>query len=237
MKYSNLLIRTAGVAALLVATAAPAYAQSSTDRARMAQSEASAKIDAAVKIGGAGEAPRLLAEAQAALRSSKEQLARSHERDAIDEANRASMLADQALGVADRAKNDAAVEQANRASDAEATAAAAQQQAASQAEQRAAAESSAASAQAEAAAANDRAAVAQQAASNAAADAAAVRAAAATPTTTVTVQRETTPAYSVKKTTTKKPVRKVRKATSTTTVVRPATSTTTTTVKTEPAPQ
>jgi hypothetical protein len=216
----------AAVSALFLTAALPASAQSSTDRARIAIGEAHAKIDAAVKVGATGETPRLLAEAQASLRSAEEELHRSHEKVAIDQAHHASLLADQALGVAQKNKDDAAAAERDARVNAEANVAVATQQ-------RDAAENSAVNAQQQAAAANDRAADAQQAASNAAAEAQAARLAAATPpTTTVTVERETTPArtYSVKK-----PVKKVVRKTTTVKKTVPATTKTTTTVTTAPS--
>ena len=185
MRYSRLLARGAGISALLIATASPAFAQSSTDRARMAITEAHAKIDAAQKVGAVGEAPRLLAQAQASLRTAEEDLARSHEKEAIDDAHQASQFADEALGVAERNKTDAAVAERDARVNAEQTAAAESARSAS-------AETAASAAQESAADANARAEAAQQAASASAAEAAAARATPPPqPTTTVTVERET----------------------------------------------
>ena len=153
MNISTLLLRSAGVAALLVAT--PALAQSQTDRARTAIAEAQAKIDAAIKVGATTEAPEALARAQSSLRTAQEDLARSRELASIDDANQASTFADQALGITERRKSQAAAATRERSSSAEADAAVAQQDAA-------AANARADAAQQDAAAANARADAAQQ---------------------------------------------------------------------------
>lgn len=161
----------AAMAAALMLASTPALA-GKADRARSAIAEAQGKIDAADKIGLSGETPHLQAEAEASLRQAREDLKSGHKEAAISEANRASQLADTALGEAQRRKNQA---EANQRASAEAAAAAAQQQTLE---------------------ANARAAEAQQNAAAAAADAAAARAAAAPvvvaqpATTTVTTQTE-----------------------------------------------
>lgn len=157
----------------------PVLAAGKADRARAAIAEATGKVDAAANVGTSGDAPRLSAEAAAMLRQAKQDLASGHKEQAFDDANRASQLADTAIGVSKRARTEA--EQAQRAS----------------------AETSAAVAQQDAAAANARADAAQQAAAAAAADAAAARAAppvvvaapapAQTSTTIVTAESVTTP--------------------------------------------
>lgn len=173
MKRSNLIATTIGATALMFA-GSPALAQGKADRARAAIAEARGKIDAANKVGVAGDAPRLQAEAQAALRTAEEELARGKKDEAIADALHASELADTALGAAQQARNaQASAQQA----DAQAAAAQAQQQAQ---------------------AANERADAAQQQAAAATADAAAARAAppvivaAPTPTPTTTITTETT---------------------------------------------
>jgi len=229
MRIKTWLARGAGISALLIATAAPAYAQSNTDRARTAIVEARAKIDAAVKVGATGEAPRLIAQAQASLRTAEEDLARSHEKDAIDDAHMASRYADEALGIAERNKNDNALAERERRLNAENAAVAERARSAN-------AENAAAAAQASAADANARAEAAQQAASASAAEAAAARATPPpAPVTTVTVERETQAATTTVAT---RPVAKrkvVRRAARTTTVRRvPASTKTTTTITTAP---
>ena len=136
--------------ALLVSS--PALAAGKADRARAAIAEATGKVDAAAKVGTAGDAPRLSAEAAAMLRQAKQDLASGHKEQAFDDANRASQLADTAIGVSQRARTDA--EQAQRVN----------------------AQASAAVAQQDAAVANARADAAEKATSVAAADAAAARA-------------------------------------------------------------
>lgn len=185
MRYSRWMARGAGISALLIVSVSPAFAQSKTDRARMAITEAHAKVDAAVKVGAVGEAPRLVAQAQAALRTAEEDLARSHELSAIEDAHHASQLADEALGLAEQGKREDAVAARERTAEAE-------QAAANERARSASAESAASAAQESAANANARADAAQQAASASAAEAAAARAAPPppAPTTTVTVERE-----------------------------------------------
>jgi len=125
------------VSGVALVAASPALGQGKKDRAREAVAAAQAKVDAAGKVGAAGEVPRLLAQAQAALRTAQEDLAGDHKEQAIADANHASMLADQALGEAQRAKLDraredkqaadaAAADAARSAADANARAAAAE---------------------------------------------------------------------------------------------------------------
>ena len=116
----------AALGALLLSTS-PVLASSNEGRARAAIAAADAKIEAAGQVGAAGEAPRLTAEAQAALRTAREELARGHERKAFDAANHAAQLADTALGAAQRSRAES--ESAAR-TEAERSAAAAQEQAA-----------------------------------------------------------------------------------------------------------
>jgi hypothetical protein len=134
MRFSLILACVSGAALI---AAPPALGQGKKDRAREAVAAAQAKVDAAGKVGAAGEVPRLLARAQAALRTAQEDLARDKKTDAIADANQASMLADQALGEAQRAKLDrarddkqaadaAAADAARSAADANARAAAAE---------------------------------------------------------------------------------------------------------------
>jgi SWI/SNF-related matrix-associated actin-dependent regulator 1 of chromatin subfamily A len=237
MKYPAFLLRGAALSALLIVSTSPAFAQSREDRARVAIAEAHAKIDAANKTGASGEVPTLVARAEAALRSAEEQFHRDHNATAIEDAHQASMLADQALGIAEKNKSaDAQVERDQRAS-AEAAASAAQANAESERAQRENAEAATVAAQATAADATARAASAEQSAAASASDAAAARAAAVAAQTqpsvtevTTTTTAPTTRSYSVKKkttvrrTTAKKPA--VKASTS-------ATTTTTTTVKTQ----
>ena len=134
MRFPTILACLSGVALIAVP---PALGQGKKDRAREAVATAQAKVDAASKVGAAGEVPRLLAQAQGALRAAQEDLARDKKTDAIADANRASTLADQALGEAQRAKLErarddkqasdaAAADAARSAADANARAAAAE---------------------------------------------------------------------------------------------------------------
>lgn len=204
-------------AALIFST--PAIAAGKHERAQAAIAEARAKIDASAKIGASTQSPRLQADAQAALRSAEERLARGDKDEAIAAAHRASQLADTALGEAQRARTMNAQAATANARDA------------------------AADAQAQAAAANARANAAEQAAVNAQADAAIARATPAPivmvappapPTTTVTTEVVKTAPVA-----TPRPVakRKVVRRTVRHVAARPAprvTTKTTTTIKTEP---
>jgi hypothetical protein len=234
MNHMKWLARGAGMTALLLVSTSPAFAQSKTDRARMAITEAHAKVDAAVKVGAVGEAPRLVAQAQAALRTAEEDLHRSHEYNAIEDAHHASQLADQALGYAEQAKREDAVANRDRA-------AAAEQAAAAEHARSASAEAAASAAQESAADANARADAAQQAASASAAEAAAARATPApAPVTTVAVERETTTAPATTTRVVTRPVAKKkvvrRTASRTVRTVPAATKTkTTTTITTAPS--
>jgi len=94
-------------------TASPVLAAGKADRARAAIAEAKGKVDAAEQVGAGGEAPRLKAQAAAMLRQAQQDLASGHKEQAFDDANRASQLADTAIGAAQRAKVEA--ERAQRA--------------------------------------------------------------------------------------------------------------------------
>jgi hypothetical protein len=189
------MTRALFASALLLSSATPAFARGKTDRAHEAIAAAKAKVEAANKLGASGEVPRLQAQAQAALRSAEEDLAAKRKDQAIAEANRASELADTAIGISERNRSEAANADRTAAVDA----------------------------QQEAAAANARAQAAEQDANAAAADAAAARAAPPpapiviappSPPTTTTVTTETVKtAVPVvrKKVTVRKPVRRVVK--------------------------
>jgi SWI/SNF-related matrix-associated actin-dependent regulator 1 of chromatin subfamily A len=215
------IMRGVGISALLIAT--PSLAQSKIDRARTAVAEATAKVDAAEKIGAGTYASEPMTRAQESLRVARDQLARDHRDSAISEARRASALAEEALVTAERNKTEQASAERDARLNAEA-------QVATEASQRAAAQDAAASAEA-------RAAQAQQAATTAAAsaEAAAARAAAAetaATTTVTTVDQTTAPArsYSSAK---KKKTTTVRKTTRKAAPAPAATTTTTTTVETK----
>ncbi|MDB5452516.1 MAG: hypothetical protein JWO33_1094, partial [Caulobacteraceae bacterium] len=82
--------------ALVVATT-PAHA-GQDERARQAIAAAEAKINTASSIGATAGSPRDTAEAQAALAMAKENLAAGREKASIEQAIRASALADAAIG-------------------------------------------------------------------------------------------------------------------------------------------
>ena len=148
MKRFILTTSGAALAAMMILSS-PASAEGKADRARQAIAAASAKVDAANKVGATGEVPGLQAEAAHNLATAKEMLAAGHKEDAIAAANRATAIADTAIGKTQQSQNA----QVSAVADA------------------------AANAQQDAAAANARAAAAEQAAAAASADAAAARAA------------------------------------------------------------
>jgi len=115
------------LSAILALSTSPALAEGKHDRAKEAMAAAQAKIDAANKIGAATATPHLAADAEAMLRTAHEDLSRGKKEEAIQDANRASQLADTAIGEAQRRKD--AMAQRSQA-DAAAAAAAAQNQAA-----------------------------------------------------------------------------------------------------------
>lgn len=213
----TLFAQAAGLCMIAALATGPADAQGKKDRARMAVTEAQAKVEAAMKVDASTLTPKLLADAQATLRTAQEDLAQNHKDDAIATANRASQLADQALGESQRrrAENNAAVR-----SDAVAATASAQAEADAAKARAADAEQSAAAAQAQAASAQ--------------AEAAALRATPpaqpASTTTTTTVEQPVAATTAARATTTK---HVVRKTTARRTTAKPAAVKTTTTVTTQ----
>ena len=101
-------MRALCLSALLATSASPALARGKMDRAREAVAAARAKVDAAAKVSATGDVPRLQAEAAAALRTAEEDVASSRKDEAIAQANRASQLADTAIGISVRNNNAAA---------------------------------------------------------------------------------------------------------------------------------
>jgi hypothetical protein len=168
--------------ALTLAIATPAAA-GRTERARDAIAAAEAKLHAAETLGAGTDAPRDTADARAALANAKEDFARGDREPAFRAATRASALADTAIGISQRRKDDAIVaareDRRATADEARDQVAAAQVQAAAAQDQAVAAQQRIASAQQQAADANARAEAAQQSAAASAADAAAARNAAA----------------------------------------------------------
>ena len=177
----------ASVLSLMVVTAPVAMAQGKADRARSAIAAAQAKIDASAQVGAGNAVPAEQARANEALAQAKEMLASGHKDEAIAAANRASALADTALGRTQQ--THAAVNAARTDAAAAAVDSARQDAAASQAQ--------AAQAQAQAADANARADAAQQQAAVASADAAAARAAPPPAPAVTAVTTETTKSTNV----------------------------------------
>jgi hypothetical protein len=163
--------------ALAFAVAGPAYAGKG-ERAKEAIAAAEAKVHTAESLGTGADVPHETAEARAALSSAKLNYTAGHETTAAAEALRASTLADTAISLSQRNRED--------------TIAAAQDREAAAREQAAAAQQQAVTAQQQAADANSRADMAQQAAASSAADAAAARNAAALAAQTQPAQVETT---------------------------------------------
>lgn len=85
--------------ALCLSFASPAAAQGKAERARTAIAEAQTKIDTAEALGTSTAQPGQTAAANAALARAKENLAAGHKPEAIEDAIRASALADTALGL------------------------------------------------------------------------------------------------------------------------------------------
>ncbi len=144
MKGSGFFARGVAMAAL-VAMPVTAFAEGKTDQARKAIAAAQAKIDAANTVGAAGDAPRFQHEAVAALQLARDELAHHDKDAAIRDAQHASQLADMALSASSRA----------RLNDQQAATDAAQRQAAAANDRAADAQASAAAAQADAAAARN----------------------------------------------------------------------------------
>ncbi|HEX2816989.1 MAG TPA: hypothetical protein VHN39_11370, partial [Phenylobacterium sp.] len=93
--------------AMTLAIATPASAASKADRAREAIAAAEAKLQTAESLGAATDAPRDTADARAALATAKEDFKSGDREPAIREAIRASALADTAIGLAQRHKDNA----------------------------------------------------------------------------------------------------------------------------------
>jgi len=206
--------------ALVIATGAAAA--SPKDRAREAIAAAEAKIHTAETLGASTDSPRDTAEARAALASAKEDFASGRKEPAIQEAIRASALADTAIGISQQRRNDAlaSARDAQRATvdAARDEVAAAHQQSAAAQDQAVAAQQQSAAAQQQAADANARAEAAEQAAAAAAADAAAARNAAVT-------AAQSPPAPQVETTVTTRHATGAHHATRTRVIHRPAAST------------
>jgi hypothetical protein len=141
---------------MALSTATPALANKA-DRAREAIAAAQAKVNTADSLGATAGLPHEAADAKAELNTARESLADGHTRDAVNEAIRASAMADTAIGVMQRRHQEAAA--ATQAQSAEAVSAA-QQQAAEANARADAAEQSAANSAAEAANARNEAAAA-----------------------------------------------------------------------------
>jgi len=153
---------------LALAMTTPAHA-GKVDRAHEAIAAADAKINTALSLGAGTALPDRTAEARATLATAREDLSSGQVSPAIEDAIRASALADSAIGEMQR-RNDQSVAAAQEAQ--REGVAAAQDQAATARQQ-------AADANSRAAEANSRAEAAEQSAAMSAADAAAARDAAA----------------------------------------------------------
>lgn len=216
MRTVSKLLRDSAVAGLIAMAAAPgalialsgtaAMAEGKGDRADKAIAEAQGKVDMAAKLPVHGNVADMQAQASAALRDAREAQASGHKEAAINQAMKASEIADRAMAEARTAQADV---NASHAADVQA-------------------------AQQAAMAANDRAAAAEQTAQAAQADAAAARATPpivvaqapqpAPTTTEVTTSTSTTAArpaatrHVVKKTVTRRPATAAAATKTTTTV-------------------
>jgi hypothetical protein len=184
MTHKPLFASLLATSAICLAVSSPTAAASTSDRAREAIAAAAARIHTAETMGADTAAPRETAGARATLAVAREDFKSDDRESAIDDAIRASAMADTAIGLTQQHK-DAAIAAARE--DQRATAdsardqiAAAQSQAAAAQDQAAQAQDQRAAAQQQAAEANARAQSAEQSAAASAADAAAARDAAAT---------------------------------------------------------
>jgi len=105
IRRSPIAIGLVACVALLLPTAS--LAEGKTSQARRAIAAAQAKIDASNIVGASGDAPRLHAQAVAALHVAQDELAHSAKDEAIRDANRASELADMALTASQRERSEA----------------------------------------------------------------------------------------------------------------------------------
>lgn len=131
------------VATVTLAVPSVSFAEGKTDKARQAIAAAQAKIDASNIAGASGDAPRLHAQAVAALHVAQDELDHHAKDAAIRDANHAGEIADMAIAASQRERSGAQA----------AATAQAQQQAAEANARAAAAQEAAAAAQADAAAA------------------------------------------------------------------------------------
>ena len=134
----------------LMLMASPVQAEGKADRARQAIAEAQGKVQTLGALGAAGDTPRMVAQAQAALRSAQDNLKGGNKDEAIADAHRASEMADTAINLSKQAQVQA---NASVQADAALQAQAAETQAASAEARARDAERAAAAAQADAAAA------------------------------------------------------------------------------------
>lgn len=185
----------ATLALVLAFGATPAQAAGKADRARAAIATAEGKIQAGDAAGVGTTLPARQAEARHALNTAKEDLSAGRKEDAIAAANRASAIAEAALGEAQKRKEADAQANAAQAAQAQADAAAAQQQAALSQQQQADAAAKAQQAQASAQLAQQQAADANSRATEAATRAAVAeqQLAAANSTVETQVTTETKP--------------------------------------------
>lgn len=176
MTHKTLFASLLATSALCLAISSPASAASTADRAREAIAAAEAKIHTAETMGADTQAPRETAGARATLATAREDFKSWHHEAAIEDAIRASAMADTAIGLTQQHK-DAAIAAARE--DQRATVDSARDQVAAAQNQAAEAQNQKDAAQQQAAEANARAQSAEQSAAASAADAAAARDAAA----------------------------------------------------------
>ena len=177
MTHKPLFASLLATSAICLAVSNPAAAASTSDRAREAIAAAEAKVHTAETMGADTQAPRETAGARATLATAREDFKSWHHEAAIEDAIRASAMADTAIGLTQQHK-DAAIAAARE--DQRATVDSARDQVAAARNQAAQAQDQSVAAQQQAADANARAHSAEQSAAASAADAAAARDAAAT---------------------------------------------------------
>ena len=177
MTHKPLFASLLATSAICLAISSPAAAASTADRAREAIAAAEAKIHTAETMGADTQAPRETAGARATLATAREDFKSDDKKLAIEDAIRASAMADTAIGLTQQHK-DAAIAAAR--DDQRAIADSARDQVTAAQNQAAAAQDATVAAQQQAADANARAQAAEQSAAASAADAAAARDAAAT---------------------------------------------------------
>ncbi len=122
MFRSKILVPAVAGMAMILALGTPAHAAGKAERARTAIAHAEGRIQAGDAAGVAAVLPDRQAEARKALNTAKEDLAAGRKEEAISEANRATAIAEAALGQSQQIKAEQANAQAQQAQDVQARA-------------------------------------------------------------------------------------------------------------------